>query len=180
MEHDGTPITSAPADLFSAPRTEHLVSNGWTDVQAAALLDHLGRAKDPAMKTSPAYHDARGKGWNVNHKKILRLWRDEGLRVPQRLRRKRVGTSTIDAPAADAPMSCGPWISSSMSVSKAKHPRSVQSWTSTPANASAGWSNDRSRQTDSSNTWKTLITQRGAPAVLRTDNGPRVPLRSRH
>ena len=42
-ERDGTPITSAPADLFSAPRTEHLVSNGWTDVQAAALLDHLGR-----------------------------------------------------------------------------------------------------------------------------------------
>lgn len=42
-ERDGTPITSAPADLFSAPRTEHLVSNGWTEVQAAALLDHLGR-----------------------------------------------------------------------------------------------------------------------------------------
>src|SRR5690625_6420967 len=42
-ERDGTPITSAPADLFSAPRTEHLVSNGWTDVQAAALLDHIGR-----------------------------------------------------------------------------------------------------------------------------------------
>lgn len=42
-ERAGTPITSAPADLFSAPRTEHLVSNGWIDVQAAALLDHLGR-----------------------------------------------------------------------------------------------------------------------------------------
>ena len=42
-ERDGTPITSAPADLFSSPDTEHLVSNGWTDVQAAALLDHLGR-----------------------------------------------------------------------------------------------------------------------------------------
>src|SRR5690625_6314502 len=42
-ERDGTPITSAPADLFSAPRAEHLASNGWTDVQAAALLDHIGR-----------------------------------------------------------------------------------------------------------------------------------------
>src|SRR5699024_10933870 len=42
-ERDGTPITSAPTDLFSAPRTEHLVSNGWTDVQAAALLDHIRR-----------------------------------------------------------------------------------------------------------------------------------------
>src|SRR5699024_11239937 len=50
-----------------------------------------------------AYHDARGQGWHVNHKKIQRLWRDEGLRVPQRRRRKRVGSSTIDAPVADAP-----------------------------------------------------------------------------
>ncbi|KFC49966.1 hypothetical protein GY12_23615, partial [Micrococcus luteus] len=39
----------------------------------------------------------------VNHKKIQRLWRDEGLRVPQRRRRKRVGSSTVDAPTADAP-----------------------------------------------------------------------------
>lgn len=29
-----------------------------------------------------AYHDARAEGWVVNHKKIQRLWRDEGLRVP--------------------------------------------------------------------------------------------------
>jgi len=47
-ELDGTPITSAPADLFSAPRTEHLVSNGWTDVQAAALLEKAARRFTPA------------------------------------------------------------------------------------------------------------------------------------
>jgi hypothetical protein len=29
----------------------------------------------------PAYHDARGEGRPVNHKKIHRLWREEGLRV---------------------------------------------------------------------------------------------------
>jgi putative transposase len=40
----------------------------------------------------------------VNHKKIQRLWREEGLRVPQRRRRKRRGTSTtVDTPTADAP-----------------------------------------------------------------------------
>jgi hypothetical protein len=27
-----------------------------------------------------AYHDARGEGWSVNHKKIQRLWREEGVR----------------------------------------------------------------------------------------------------
>jgi len=42
----------------------------------------------------PAYHDAHAEGWAVNHKKVQRLWRDEGLKVPQRRRRKRHGTST--------------------------------------------------------------------------------------
>ena len=37
---------------------------------------------------------ARG-GWAVNDKRIRRLWRDEGLRVPQRSRKKRLtGTGT--------------------------------------------------------------------------------------
>ena len=31
----------------------------------------------------------------VNHKKVQRLWREEGLRVIVRKRRKRVGSSTV-------------------------------------------------------------------------------------
>jgi putative transposase len=46
---------------------------------------------------------SRGEGWQVNHKKIQRLWRDEGLRVPQRCRRKRLGTTTAETVTADAP-----------------------------------------------------------------------------
>src|SRR5699024_815268 len=42
-ERDGTPTTAAPDDLFSAASTEQLGSHGWTDGQAAALLDHRGR-----------------------------------------------------------------------------------------------------------------------------------------
>ena len=33
---------------------------------------------------------ARRAGWKVNNKRIRRLWRDEGLRVPQRRRKKRL------------------------------------------------------------------------------------------
>jgi len=33
---------------------------------------------------------ARRAGWQVNDKRIRRLWRDEGLRVPQRRRKKRL------------------------------------------------------------------------------------------
>jgi transposase InsO family protein len=62
-------------------------------------------AKDhPRRGFRPAYPDARAEGWNVNHKKIQRLWRDEGLRVPQRRRRKRLSASTTpNPPTADAP-----------------------------------------------------------------------------
>jgi len=45
-----------------------------------------------------AHADAVAEGWCVNHKKTQRLWREEGLRVPQRRRRKRRGASTSDAP----------------------------------------------------------------------------------
>ena len=33
---------------------------------------------------------ARKAGWDVNNKRIRRLWRDEGLRVPQRRKKKRL------------------------------------------------------------------------------------------
>ena len=33
---------------------------------------------------------ARKAGWRVNNKRIRRLWRDEGLRVPQKKRKKRL------------------------------------------------------------------------------------------
>ena len=42
--------------------------------------------------------------WIVNHKKVQRLWRQEGLRVPERRRRKRRGGSTAPLEVvADAP-----------------------------------------------------------------------------
>jgi transposase InsO family protein len=58
---------------------------------------------DPRWGYRRAYHDARRWGWPVNHKRIERLRREEGLRVPQRRRRKRVWVSTADAPAEIAP-----------------------------------------------------------------------------
>jgi len=40
----------------------------------------------------------RDEGWDANRKKIQRLWREEGLKVPHRKRkRRRLGTSTCPA-----------------------------------------------------------------------------------
>jgi hypothetical protein len=48
-----------------------------------ALRERLRRyAKNhPRRGFRPAYHDARAKGWIVNHNEAQRLWREEGLRV---------------------------------------------------------------------------------------------------
>ncbi|MFN8222181.1 MAG: IS3 family transposase [Gaiellales bacterium] len=45
-----------------------------------------------------AWGAVREEGWLVHRKKIQRLWREEGLRVPQRKRkRQRVGEATVPA-----------------------------------------------------------------------------------
>jgi putative transposase len=46
---------------------------------------------------------ARTRGWIVNHRKIQRLWREEGLRMPQHHRRKCLSTSTAQTVTADPP-----------------------------------------------------------------------------
>ena len=80
--------------------------------------------KHPRYGYRRAYHDARGEGWAVNHKKIQRLWRAEGLRVPQRRRRKRVGSSTVDAPAAVVKR---PGFRSDPTEGESEHAQEVQS-----------------------------------------------------
>jgi len=45
-----------------------------------------------------AHHRLRELGWEVNRKRVQRLWREEGLRVPVRRRkRRRLGDSTVPA-----------------------------------------------------------------------------------
>jgi putative transposase len=46
----------------------------------------------------------RAEGWLINHKKIQRLWREEGLRVPVRRRRKK----TKNRHAGSAPVAAAP------------------------------------------------------------------------
>jgi|SRR4051795_13511945 putative transposase len=88
-----------------------------------------------------AYHDARGEGWMVNHKKIQRLWREEGLRVPQPRRRKLLGVSTAPLqPTADAPNRVWAVDFQLTPPPTADPSRSPRSWMNTPGNASAAWS----------------------------------------
>ena len=52
----------------------------------------------------------RGEGMVVNRKKVQRLWREEGLRVPpKRRKRRRAGTSTAPAGLLRAEGTCEVW-----------------------------------------------------------------------
>ncbi len=119
-----------------------------------------------------AYHDARAEGWVVNHKKIQRLWRDEGLRVPQRRRRKRVGSSTVDAPTADAPNVV--WaVDFQFDADEHGRPIKICSIVDEHTRECIGGLVERSITTDRLTAHlEDLVAARGAPAVLRSDNGP--------
>ena len=128
--------------------------------------------KHPRWGYRRAYHDARADGWEANHKKVQRLWREEGLRVPARRRRKRVGSSTADTPAATAPNLV--WaVDFQFDADEQGRPIKICSIVDEHTRECLGGIVDRSitadrviAQLDS------LIVERGNPRVLRSDNGP--------
>jgi putative transposase len=150
--------TTTPADPDAALRA-------WLRAYAR---DH------PRRGFRPAYHDARGEGRFVNHKEVQRLWREEGLRIPTRRRRKRRGASTtIDTPTADAPNRV--WAADfQLDATTDGRPIKLVSIIDEHTRECLGGMVERSI------TGEDLITEldrlaalRGAyPAVLRCDNGP--------
>ena len=120
-----------------------------------------------------AYHDARGEGWYVNHKKVQRLWRDEGLRVPQRRRRKRVGSSTApDTTTADTPNRV--WaVDFQFDSTTDGRPVKIVSIVDEHTRECLGGLVERSITGDRLIAeLDRLAADRGYPAVLRCDNGP--------
>ncbi len=63
-----------------------------------------------------AYRLLRREGWTVNHKRVQRLWREEGLQRPtprQRQRARPADGSACGVTGPNIPTRCGPWISRS-------------------------------------------------------------------
>jgi putative transposase len=65
------------------------------DDQALRAALRAFAAERPRWGYRRAHHHLRQEGWEVNRKRVQRLWREEGLRVAVRRRRKR--------PAGDGP-----------------------------------------------------------------------------
>jgi putative transposase len=67
------------------------------DAALRARLRELSR-KRPRWGYRRAHAELTGEGWQINRKRVQRIWREEGLRVPQRRRkRQRLGHSTVPA-----------------------------------------------------------------------------------
>lgn len=136
------------------------------------LREYAGR--HPRWGHRRAYHDARAAGWTVNHKKVQRLWRDEGLRVHVRRRRKRVGSSTVPpVPEATAPNMV--WaIDFQFDSTTDGRPFKILSVIDEHTRECLGGLVERSITADKlADELDRIVEARGtSPAVLRLDNGP--------
>lgn len=109
----------------------------------------------------------------MNHKKIQRLWREEGLRVPQRRRRKRLGTCTTpEMPTADAPNRV--WaVDFQFDATTDGRPLKIVSIVDEHTRECLGGLVERSITAEVLiEELDRLARQRGHPGVLRCDNGP--------
>lgn len=75
----------------------HVPTRGRCDDALRTSLRAFSRGH-PRWGYRKAWAVLREEGWTVNRKRIQRLWREEGLRVPaQRRKRQRLGDSTVPA-----------------------------------------------------------------------------------
>jgi putative transposase len=68
-------------------RLKRLLAEAELEKERAWLREYAG--KHPRWGHRRAYHGARSEGWTVNHKKIQRLWREEGRDAASRSGRGR-------------------------------------------------------------------------------------------
>jgi putative transposase len=122
-----------------------------------------------------AHHRLRELGWEVNRKRVQRLWREEGLRVPQRKRkRRRLGESTVPAERLRAERPNHVWafdfqFDQTADGRALKLLNVVDEFT----RESLAMLVARSIDADTAvSMLEALAAERGAPELLRCDNGP--------
>ena len=122
-----------------------------------------------------AHHHLRELGWDVNRKRVQRLWREEGLRVPQRRRkRRRLGDSTVPAQRLRAERPNQVWAFDFQFDQTAdgrvlKLLNVVDEFTRESLVMLVERSIDADRTVG---VLERLVAERGAPEFLRCDNGP--------
>ncbi len=143
-----------------------------------AGLRHELRAfseKRPRWGYRRAHHHLRELGWEINRKRVQRLWREEGLRVPQRKRkRRRLGDSTVPAQRLRAERPNQVWAFDFQFDQTAdgrvlKLLNVVDEFTREALEMLVERRVDADRAVE---VLQQLTAERGAPEHLRCDNGP--------
>ena len=118
----------------------------------------------------------RDAGWQVNDKRVERLWRREGLKVPEKQpKRGRLwlndGSCIRAARRAGGPWS-GPTTSCITGPMTAGPSACSMSWTSSPARGLSIRVRRKLSSIDVIDVLTDLFILRGIPAWIRSDNGP--------
>src|SRR4051812_48764439 len=116
-----------------------------------------------------------GEGWSVNRKRVQRLWREEGLRVPARRRkRQRLGESTVPADRLRAQRPNHVWALD-FQFDQTADGRVLKLLNVVDEFTREALAIHVARRIDADqtiNVLERLSHQRGAPAHVRCDNGP--------
>lgn len=114
-------------------------------------------------------------GWRVNHKRVERIWREEGLKVPRIQRRRRRLGSSANGIVRHRPQSPNhvwsyDFLSDQTADGRTLKILIVLDEFTRRALALEGGRSFRSREVIA--VLERLVAQHGAPAYIRSDNGP--------
>jgi putative transposase len=148
----------------------------WAEDDAALRAELRKFSADrPRWGYRRADHHLRQEGLDVNRKRVQRLWREEGLRVPQRRRkRRRLGESTVPARRLRAERPGHVWaydfqFDQTADGRQVKLLNIVDEYTREALVMLVG----RGINADTTvSELERLVARRGAPEHLRMDNGP--------
>jgi putative transposase len=142
----------------------------------AALIAELRRisAKRPRAGYRMAAAILRREGWEVNLKRVHRLWRQEGLKVPRRVRkRRRLGSSEQSAQRQRATRINQVW-SYDFIFDQSEDGRRLKWLPVVEEYSRENLALEVEREMDHRNViavLERLVAERGAPEFLRSDNG---------
>lgn len=90
-EEFGVSERRACAVIGQSRSTQRLINPSHSEVEEEirAFLRDFAK-KHPRWGWRRGHDALRDEGWHVNHKRVQRLWREEGLKVPYRKRKKRL------------------------------------------------------------------------------------------
>jgi putative transposase len=132
-------------------------------------------ARRPRWGYRQAHTHLQDAGWHVNRKRVQRLWREEGLRVPRRTRkRRRLGDSTAPAERLRAQRPGQVWAFD-FQFDQTADGRAIKLLNVVDEFTREALVMHTARSITADQTvavFEQLVATRGAPTHIRCDNGP--------